>query len=348
MKKSLFALVLALAVFFGLFLSLSVLGGNLSDEETIWNARRAEVLDAGGATAIGNLFPGVFMGTGAGGFYGSVSVEITVDPSGRIVDVEVVYSSETPSFAHPAFEHLTASVLAAQTHDVDVFTGATQSSVAFLNAVSDAMRVASGLPREPVAVIAPEGTVYVGFSPDGYIGGIHVAVTIADNGEIVFIEVTEHSETPGFANHAFPILIADVLAAQNPQVDIIVGATVTSVAFMEAVSNALIASGVELPAVITAPVDFEGTVFTGRSSAGFASEDGDVVVDVWLSDDGEIVFIEVTRHFETPSFADPAFRRLIADVLAAQSADVDIYTGATYTSNAFLEAVGRALEQAGN
>lgn len=83
----------------------------------------------------------------------------------------------------------------------------------------------------------------------------------------------------------------------------------------------------------------EGESFYG-SAEGYG---GDLTVEV-IVDDGEIVGIIVTEHSETEQVAEPAFGQLADSVIAAQSTDVDTVSGATVTSEAFLEAVGRALD----
>ena len=225
----------ALAAF--LFGAMTIAGGYLSDDGTIWNAQRPAV-----EMELFALNPGVFTGTGGGGFYGNVSVAITVDDAGIITNIEVVYSRETEDFSGPAFAYLTGSVLAAQTAYVDVFSGATLSSNAFLNAVHDAMRISSGgmlAAQEDAAAPVPEGTVYIGTGTGGYYGDVVVAVTIGEGGVIVHIEVIEHVETPGIANPAFAQLITSVLSAQSADVDIIADATFSSAAFLDAVRDAL-------------------------------------------------------------------------------------------------------------
>ena len=136
MKKILLITLLLIAIVALLVAVLSVAGGPLSDPTTIWNEQRPLVE---GPERL-DLTPGVFTGTDSNGFYGDVSVAITVDENGYITYIEITYSNETPSFAEPAFEHLIYTVLAAQSPEVDIFTNATISSNAFLNAVNDAMR----------------------------------------------------------------------------------------------------------------------------------------------------------------------------------------------------------------
>lgn len=145
MKKLIVILLIVFVLAVAIFSGLSVAGGHLSDEDTIWNAmRNGPGGDVELVLVVGDLdlTPGVFAGTGRGGFYGNVSIELTVNDEGIITQIEVTYSSETETFADPAFAHLTREVLMAQHGDIDVFAGATYSSTAFINAVQDALEKA--------------------------------------------------------------------------------------------------------------------------------------------------------------------------------------------------------------
>ena len=325
MKKFLLITLPIIGIFIGLFALMSVWGGELTADEgtnyTIWNALRAE---GEGRSSRGlTLRQGRFEGTGSGGHYGDVSVAITVSPNNAIVAIEVIYSNETPSFADPAYAHLIPAVINAQHAEIDVFSGATQTSAAFLNAVADAMRNSAGIEA---------GETFAGVAM-GYIGHVYVDVTI-NEGAIVRIEVTEHSETPAWAVLAFPPLAQAVVAAQHTDVDIITDATASSVAFLEAVQMALDDAGFEGPALI------EGDVYVGVAH-GYI----DYVHVAVTINNGTIVHIEVTEHNETPGFANMAFPRLIQDVISSQSPDIDVITDATSSSNAFIDAVRSALEQ---
>ncbi|MDR2833150.1 MAG: FAD-dependent oxidoreductase, partial [Streptococcaceae bacterium] len=82
--------------------------------------------------------------------------------------------------------------------------------------------------------------------------------------------------------------------------------------------------------------------FTGVGN-GFG---GEVVATVTTSYD-EILDITITTEHETPGFGEPTAQTIIDAVLAHQGLDVDIVSGATYTSNGVIEAVTNALEAAG-
>jgi len=75
------------------------------------------------------------------------------------------------------------------------------------------------------------------------------------------------------------------------------------------------------------------------SAQGFG---GQVEVDVTISG-GKLAKIEVRPHLETPGIADPAIATLVEQMLSAQDANVDVVSGATYTSKALIAAVQQAL-----
>lgn len=80
--------------------------------------------------------------------------------------------------------------------------------------------------------------VYEG-SGKGNNGEIKVEVTIK-NGNIVSIELKEHSETEGIYEAAEKGVIAEIIKNQSDEVDAVSGATNTSKGIMEAVKNALL------------------------------------------------------------------------------------------------------------
>ena len=78
---------------------------------------------------------------------------------------------------------------------------------------------------------------------------------------------------------------------------------------------------------------------TGVSAIG-----GEVKVKVTMDGD-KIAKIDVLSHNETAGISDPAFEKIPAAIIEAQSADVDVVAGATKTSEALIAAVKDALSQ---
>ncbi|MCL1992856.1 MAG: FMN-binding protein [Spirochaetes bacterium] len=190
----------------------------------------------GAASALGPFAAGTFVGIGAGGYYGDIHVSVTFSQA-RLVDLEVVYDNETPMFANMAYAALIPGVLQAQTYNVDTVSGATYTSTAFLAAIQDAVRQATGGGAAAAAFTPGTQTG----SAEGYNGAVTVAVTFSAT-SIVSIEVVSHDETPMFANMVWQNMIPAMVAAQSANVDAVSGATYTSQALMQAVSQAIAAA----------------------------------------------------------------------------------------------------------
>lgn len=69
---------------------------------------------------------------------------------------------------------------------------------------------------------------------------------------------------------------------------------------------------------------------------------GELTVSVTMDGD-KIAAVEVTQHNETINVAQEALTKIPADIVAANSAEVDVVSGATRTSKAIMEAVNNAL-----
>jgi NosR/NirI family transcriptional regulator, nitrous oxide reductase regulator len=89
-----------------------------------------------------------------------------------------------------------------------------------------------------------------------------------------------------------------------------------------------------------APVEPD-TIYTGTAEGYY----DDLTVEVGIAD-GRIVSIRV-QHSDTPGFADSAIDTTIERIIAAQSTEVDAVAGATGTSKGVIQAVAKALAEAG-
>jgi uncharacterized protein with FMN-binding domain len=85
-----------------------------------------------------------------------------------------------------------------------------------------------------------------------------------------------------------------------------------------------------------------GVISDGVYTASTDSFGGPLTVAVTIVG-GEIAEIEVVEHNDTPFVAAGAISRVIPAIIEAQSPDVDVYSGATVTSNAIKEAVRQVL-----
>ncbi len=193
----------------------------------------------------------------------------------------------------------------------------------------------------------------------GYGGDVTVSVTIA-NKKITAIEVVSASgETPSFFSKA-KALIPKIIEAQNPDVDVVSGATYSSNGIINAVKNALTkASGGTVTetsnggaAANTATGSTssdafqDGTYKDGTYTGSAAGFQGNITVSVTISG-GKIASINVVS---APGNDEPYLSKaktLIAKVIAKQSPNgVDTVSGATYSSNGILNAIKNALTKA--
>lgn len=74
---------------------------------------------------------------------------------------------------------------------------------------------------------------------------------------------------------------------------------------------------------------------------------GEFYVETIIKDD-HIQDIVVKEHNETPSIGGVAIEQMIQKIKKKNSADVDVVTGATKTSNALKEAIVQAMKSAKN
>lgn len=85
--------------------------------------------------------------------------------------------------------------------------------------------------------------VYTGAISDAYYGNVQVRATIS-NGKITKVEFLDYphdrSTSAAINNQAMPMLQSEAIKAQSANVDIISGATMTSSAFQESLSSALL------------------------------------------------------------------------------------------------------------
>lgn len=93
-----------------------------------------------------------------------------------------------------------------------------------------------------------------------------------------------------------------------------------------------------VPALAYTPGTYAGV---GQGGMG-----GPVHVSVSF-DETSITAVEIGENNETPGISDPAKTRIPQDIVTYQSLAVDVVTGASLTSNAILNAVADAVQQAG-
>lgn len=202
-------------------------------------------------TETGKYTPGTYSAE-AQGFGGKVTVTITTDAQ-TITDVILEGADETPTIGGAALETLAAAVKSANSAEIDAVSGATVTSNAVKTAVGLALDQAQG--KETAKADLKDGTYSVKSTGYSWTGQISADVTIEQN-QIKAVTITEEheSETGEMAQTAFDTLIPRMIEAQSLAVDNISGATATSNAIRDAVSQAITAAGGD-PAQWQTPVE---------------------------------------------------------------------------------------------
>lgn len=327
-RKTKLTIQYLLAGFFVMMATVFIMTNNYS-----FSSGNAEVAD------LDSVEDGVYSGS-ADGYSGPISVEVTVE-GGEITDVKVLSHSDSPGISDPAIEEVPAAMVAGNTTEVEVVSGATFTSTGIINAVNIALTGEAGEASEAPVVDEGEEDEEVEVSDNVYVDGTYTETVEGHNGPmtvevvvegnvITSVVVLEHEETDGLADPALEDVPAAIIARNGTDVDVVSSATVTSEAVIKAVEKAL---GPKVRAATYNDGTYEATVDAAH---------GPLSVEVTVAD-GVISDVVVTEHSETEGLTDPAVTDLPTEIVESNSTDVDVVSGATLTSNAVKSAVDEAL-----
>lgn len=205
------------------------------------------------------------------------------------------------------------------------------------------------------AIDVKDGT-YKG-SANGYGGKVTVNVTVSKKTMTAIDVVSAPGETDSFFQRAKGV-IDEMLTAQSTDVDVVSGATYSSNGIIGAVKNALFGTesnnataaaanagnaGGSAPSV--SKVSESGTWKDGTYTGSGKGFGGTISVKVTVKD-GKISAIDVTSASgETASYFSKA-KGIIPKMISGQNTNVDVASGATYSSNGIITAVRNALSKA--
>ena len=223
--------------------------------------------------------PGSYTGKSSG-YGGEVTATITVDAN-SITDVELTGNDETESIGGVALEELTQQILSAQNAEIDGVSGATVTSDAIKYALEDALNQATGTSSDTQSSLI-DGTYSASSTAYSWTGMVYGDVIIKDNAIVDIIITREHeTETGEMANTAFDLMIPRIIEHQSIAVDSVTGATSTSNAIKNIVSQAITQAGGK-------PSDWMNEV--EKNSDVVVLEDFDVIV-VGLGGSGTLAYV---------------------------------------------------------
>ncbi len=194
----------------------------------------------------------------------------------------------------------------------------------------------------------------------GFGGTIKVKVTIK-NGKISQIQVVDTQDGEAYMEKA-SALLNEIIRKQSTNVDTVSGATYSSVGLIEAVRDALkdaetkeveqteqsqtrnqqkeTEAEKETKKLTNETFPYKDGVYFGTGE-GYR---GDITVAVCICNQ-KIAYLLVTDASDDDAFLSKA-KKLLKTIQKQQSTDVDVVSGATYSSNGIIEAVQDALATA--
>lgn len=341
-----------------------------------------ETQETKAVTGAFDLSDGVYQGS-AQGFRGTVTVAVQIRDK-QIAAIEILGASDDEAFFNRA-KGVIDKMISLQSLDVDVVSGATYSSNGIIGAVKNALtretvssiagqisgnkeqtvtdteQTATAEEEHPEAGYK-DGTYYG--TGKGFGGTLKVEITIS-GGKLSAIRIVDSKDDAAYLSRA-SALLDTMLQKQSTNVDTISGATYSSKGLISAVRAALKQAVVTETA--SADGQVSGTVGVPDGSADDAENGstdgvagtipyeegiyygtsegylGDITVAVVLQNQ-TIKAILVTDESDDDVFFTRA-SDVLKEIIKKQSLDVDVVSGATYSSNGLIGAVKAALAQA--
>lgn len=311
-----------------------------------------------------DLPDGVYKGEGTG-FAGKITVSVEVKDK-NITTIEILeVEADDAAFFNRA-KGVIDKIIEAQSLEVDAVSGATYSSNGIINAVKNALTGEVDSGKTAAGAAASTGTPTVSHIQEasayndgtyygtgtGFVGPLTVEVQIS-GGKITSIKVTKTSDGSSYVQSASGV-ISSIIAQQSTNVDTVSGATYSSVGIIEAVRNALAQAAAEDSAEndsantengnseteITGTVPYKEGIYYGTAE-GYI---GDITVAVVIQDH-TIKAILVMESEDDEEFLNRAME-VARNVVKKQNTEVDLVSGATYSSRGILEAIKKALKEA--
>jgi uncharacterized protein with FMN-binding domain len=275
---------------------------------------------------------GIYTGIGKGR-RSNLIVDVTIKDN-KITNIRPIYYREDREYFKNAMEPMAQKIITAQSTEVDVVSGATQTSDGIKEAVNNAVDKA----------LYKDGT-FAG-SARGYNRKdiINVKVTVKE-GKLTNIDLVYQSETPEYFEKVWPVVPKEIIKAQSTFVDTVSGATRSSNGVINAVKTALaqdqsVGEVSNYPSQEQTIAPFRDGIYKGTAT-GY-KENLNVSVTV---KDNKIMKIDLGDNQETQKYFSKAWPVVPNSIIDKQSASVDTVSGATRSSLGIINAVKDALRQ---
>lgn len=317
----------------------------------------------------------------AEGFGGKVKVQVTVS-NGKIADIEILNHSDGKEYMTKA-SALVGKIIKNQDTNVDVVSGATYSSKGIINAVRNALNKAvidksqvvslENVENKSVANVKSKAPTvkkisenksykdgkYIG-EADGFGGKVKVQVTVL-NGKVTNIKVLSHSDGKEYIIKA-SALVDKIIKKQSTNVDAVSGATYSSNGIINAVRNALNKAAISTKKNNSSSINNKNynnkikiTQKTKIKKGKFPYKDGtylgkgegykgEITVALTIKKN-TIDKIIIINNSDDPAFFNRA-KAVLTKVVQGQTVEVDVVSGATFSSEGIIDSIKDALNEA--
>ena len=317
---------------------------------------------------------GTYYGTGTG-FAGKIKVAVTVKDK-QITAIEIVENEADDDAFFSRAKGVIDKIISGQTLEVDVVSSAVKNALtgaADSGTPASTSAGASGGSSSPAGGSSSVSTVqdasayadgtYYG-TGTGFSGALTVEVVIS-GGKISSIQIIDTSDGDSYIQSASG-LISNIIATQSTNVDTVSGATYSSVGIIEAVRNALSQAAISS--------DGNSNSQNTNSSSNGSGQNGNNSNDNTTAEAGKFPYKEGVYYGTAEGYLDDIkvaiviqdktlkavviveenddetfFKRARAvaeNMVKKQTVDVDVVSGATYSSKGIIGAVKEALKEA--
>ncbi|KUM71195.1 FMN-binding protein [Streptomyces curacoi] len=226
-------------------------------------------------------------------------------------------------------------------------------------ATDPASAQAAGGAAPPVAAQSPQGGAQAagsgtvtGDAARTQYGAVQVRLTVS-NGRITQAEAVQApkgGQSDQITANAVPKLNQAAVAAQSADIDAVSGATYTSAGYKESLQSAI--DKAKASAGSSQNSDSQGSGATQtRTVTGSVAQTQYGPVQVRITVNGDKITkaeaVQTPSGGQSTNITANAVPKLNQAAVAAQSADIDAVSGATYTSAGYKESLQSALDQAG-
>lgn len=201
---------------------------------------------------------GTYTGEGMG-FEDKLTAKVVIEDN-QIKEIEFD-DTNSHDLSTQVNNQLREEILAKQSVDVEAVSGASYSSRAVVQAVSEALAKASGQEEQETSAEKDLNGVFQG-SAKGMDGEIQVEVTFDDN-KITNIKIISENESAGIGEYTLEEIPKRIIESQSVSVDSLSGATVSSMGIKRAVEEAIKAGEGDLSSFTKAvPTESQDEEFT--------------------------------------------------------------------------------------